>query len=218
MGSIIGFIGIPGSGKSTQIEILKAKLSGKTVLASIPAMVKNKRGFHKFLTQADIIKLNQFHYKTDASREKGELAPIELDELLFEVCLKRIFNEKTNIILDGMPRGIKQAEIFWEMAQSSHKSNFFLAHLVFPENQAANSFHRQYLRAVENKGLLQAYSELDKFRTKIKVYEGDTMAACRFLQDKAIGYFEVDCSDTKTQVAKNIFENFSRLQKQTSVS
>jgi len=95
------FLGMPGSGKGTQAELLVEKLN-------IP-IVSTGNCFRKNIKDETELGL-----KVKDILAKGDLVP---DEITFEMLKKEI--ESTDIsdglILDGYPRSIKQAELLEEI-------------------------------------------------------------------------------------------------------
>jgi adenylate kinase len=94
------FLGMPGSGKGTQAEVLASKLN-------IP-IISTGNCFRKNIKDETELGL-----KVKDILEKGDLVP---DEITFEMLKKEIESMDTSngLILDGYPRSIRQAELLKE--------------------------------------------------------------------------------------------------------
>lgn len=92
--SIICFVGLPGSGKSTQIERLRERLNSPVFhLAKINGVIH--------------LESDGVPQPIEALAGKSDLSPAELDE----VVLNQVINQPSHfVILDGFPRSPEQAE------------------------------------------------------------------------------------------------------------
>ena len=112
---VISFIAIPGSGKSTQInKLVQSKELKDVISVSIPSLYK-RRDFDitEYLTEDEKEKIKEVKEESDLSRKKGFLAPIILDEILFNLAFRLSKLGKT-VVIDGGPRGVAQAKLFMD--------------------------------------------------------------------------------------------------------
>lgn len=103
MSKNIIFFGPPGSGKGTQIDLLKHSLD------------------YEIISSGDIVrKLAQNNQNVQAQLESGELVK---DEILFGAIEKKIKETPSSVgvVFDGFPRNIRQAEALEKMLANCHR-------------------------------------------------------------------------------------------------
>ncbi len=156
MCKIISFIGIPGSGESTQIQLLTNNYKqGNYLVASIPYLVKKDGLLNSLLTEDQRVIINQSQDKINDSRLNGELAPFALDQILFNIINNNAHNYDL-IIMDVCPRGIRQAKYFWQLLDNDIKKNYYIFVLNFENNETEKSYERQFQRDLIKRGIDEA--------------------------------------------------------------
>ena len=202
MKKIVSLLGISGSGKSTQIEMLKEHYGEDVLIASVPGMIKNKNNFHSFLTEGEKVLIKSLQKEIDCTRELGMLSPIDLDILLFDVCLNRA--DQNIVIFDGCPRGNAQTILLWNKMTKSQKENYYVFILAFPDHQEEYSFYRQYFRGIEEHGVVDTYSKIQRFINKISVYNKDTLLGINFLENKTKKCITINSLSDKKKINNDI--------------
>lgn len=107
---IVSFVGPPGSGKSTQIEMAVNKLGPGSVVLSVPRLVKSSEA-KCYLNSDEAETVTRLSGEIALAKQRGELAPLIMDYILFDV-VKRVSESRRYILLDGCPRGLEQVLAF----------------------------------------------------------------------------------------------------------
>ncbi|MES2023811.1 MAG: nucleoside monophosphate kinase [Patescibacteria group bacterium] len=102
------FFGIVGSGKGTQIKLLMDFLKEKTSKETICAYPGNE--YRKLVESG-----NHVGYLIKDSMARGELQPDFLTTSIFTSILTSSLSDEKNLIADGYPRTLVQAESFEKM-------------------------------------------------------------------------------------------------------
>src|SRR5688500_1116165 len=84
----LSFLGPPGSGKTTQIRMLQARLGAHVAVASVPRLVRGEADLLEALTAAEREELDCHLQSAAEARDRGELAPLVIDRLLFEAVTR----------------------------------------------------------------------------------------------------------------------------------
>ena len=122
---VICFVGIPGTGKSTQIKEVKRMLGADRFHLGDYAKEKKKRAG------------NGGSDDNDKRRERGELLENMDEEFLNAVSQ----SSNENIILDGFPRSVEQMGRLYNFAYV-HNWKVDFVYLSFPEDQVEQSYAR----------------------------------------------------------------------------
>jgi len=178
----VAFIGPPGSGKTTQIMMLRSVLGASQVLiASVPRLMRGEPDLMALLTTDEHMELNKHLNAAHRAKEAGVLAPIQLDELLF----KSIGRASVPLVaMDGCPRGAEPARAYLKTALPIHTH---VVHLTFAPEQVHLSLARQYSREVEKRGEEAAQRRQITFLRKLLVYLDDTTHGVQLLKEAGVG-------------------------------
>lgn len=100
------FLGLPGSGKGTQIELLAKNISARVI--SIGEEIRQE------LENADL--KDPFYQQMKNRYDKGIPQP---DEVAIDIVGKRLVNNSQNVIFDNFPFSKHQAELFFKICGES---------------------------------------------------------------------------------------------------
>lgn len=204
---IVSFIAIPGAGKSTQInQIVKSGTLRNVIVLSVPALCgKRELDLTDILTKEELQIINDCKSETDEKRILGQLAPFALDTILFNVAIRLSKKGKT-VILDGAPRGLRQAKLFLHLLSEKELSSFKIVELYFKENEYKNSQDRQFYRAIKKSPLVveEAIKRITKISNKIDVFMKDTKIGLQFLKEKNIAIGRFNASESKELITSQI--------------
>lgn len=204
---VISFIAIPGSGKSTQInKLVQSKELKDVISVSIPSLYK-RRDFDitEYLTEDEKEKIKEVKEESDLSRKKGFLAPIILDEILFNLAFRLSKLGKT-VVIDGGPRGVAQAKLFMDLLPEEEKDSYKVIELYFEEKEEDMSRDRQYVRTINNQELSieDAISKIVKIPNKITVYLNDTRPGLEYLAQNGIKIGRFEATNTIEKIHEDI--------------
>lgn len=210
------FLGAPGTGKGTVSYLLKKNCNYKHLSTGNIFRNITKRNTQIAKKVRDILK-------------KGELVD---DQLTFKVLLEDLekYNlKKDNIILDGYPRNINQAEILLEYFNRHHKDlkisviNFKLPESVIIERltnrlicpKCGKSYHKIFFELKPQKewycdddGTKLIQREDDKIKSikkRLEIYNKETKPLIKYFTDRDI-LINVDVNDSSQEVYKKVFE------------
>ena len=189
---VICTLGLPGTGKSTQIkEIQKMTNAPRYHLGE----------WYKGMQQAE--------RSGDADNEersaKGELVE-GLDDNFLEMVVQ---SPDENIILDGFPRSVEQAEKLYAVADAENWDLQFV-HLSFSADQVMSSYMRQVSRSLIGSGEPLGSGEVDKKEIfgKIKRAIEQDVAAIKAvkatIQETTGSISDIDCARSPREVTKEI--------------
>lgn len=181
------FVGLPGVGKSSQIDrlanIIGAKVNHVGKLAKSIG-ISNEESVLEQKRSGDLIEYID------------EVSGLTLDQIFLENAFE---NNDQGVILDGFPRSPKQAEF---LIQELQKRNYQLKiiNLQIPENPVETSMQRQVSRD-EKKG-----NDLDYNRFFGKIQRGLNfdLEALKFLQDVGLDVINIDSSKPKQEVFEQL--------------
>jgi hypothetical protein len=125
-----------------------------------------------------------------ACRNRGELAPLELDHLLLRV-VERVRGYDF-VALDAYPRGMAQAFVF--LSRETVWGRAHLMHLRFPGDEQAWSLQRQWSRACQRRGVGWARSQMAVFERKTGVYMEDTIRGVALLREWGVPVNTLDAT------------------------
>lgn len=126
------FLGLPGSGKGTQIEILS-----KSIDASIISMGDEIRAE---LEEADMS--DPFYQQMQERYDQGIPQP---DEVIIDIVKKRMQKLEKNIIFDNFPFSHNQADLFFRLCQELDINS---PELIVIDITPETSIHRVVFRKV----------------------------------------------------------------------
>lgn len=197
MKNYFSFIGPPGSGKTTQITLLNHLLGATNIVASVPRLVRQEATLQVLLSDEERIQIQAWQNEAAIARNKGELAPIWLDALLFNV-ITRVPNT-TIVTLDGCPRGKAQAELFLQNEVVTRATT--IIQLYFPDDdEIALSLHRQYEREKLKRGRDAADNRMVVFQRKAEVYQTNTRAGLTVLGAAGIPVVRVNALESSETI------------------
>lgn len=206
---IVSFIAVPGAGKTTHIKRIQSTYSNMNIeVLSIPNIChKHTEKYIEYLSNEDIEIINKNLNKSNECRDKGILSPIELDIVMFNLAVK-LNSKDTIVILDGGPRGVRQAEIWIEVMKKNKIEGYKIVNAVFNEREEDFSKERQYLRIIKNNNLspTEALKKMMKIDSKIDVYINDTKKALCLLKENGCEVLKYNANDEFTYNSKIIDE------------
>lgn len=152
------FIGRSGSGKGTQLELLKEYLVGKYKDTPIKSIVMGEV-YREFFKERGFVQ----DIARDVSMNQGKFQPDFLTNSLFVNSAIHIIDDKSTLFFDGYPRTISQLGIIKELLEYAKHKNTVVINI---EVSRENVKERMLLRgrgddsdsAIENR-----LNEYDKF-------------------------------------------------------
>jgi adenylate kinase family enzyme len=185
----ICFIGAPGSGKTTQVNILQRNLeNAPTYVGKVTNIINLDEEILHLLTKKEIELLESMKPKTKSARMSGNLASIIYDDILFKTT-KRI-PEETMVLFEGGPRSLEIARLFLKQEHLTEESIIF--HFSFPENEYEYSLSRQVYRALINHDFDYVKKEIVRFKQKYDVYFNDTLKGLELLRNSGIPVYTIN--------------------------
>lgn len=189
---VICTLGLPGTGKSTQIkEIQKVTNAPRYHLGEWYKGMQDAEG------SGDV--------DNKERSAKGELVE-GLDDNFLEMVAQ---SPDENIILDGFPRSVEQAEKLYEVAAAENWDLQFV-HLSFSQDQVMSSYMRQVSRSLIGSGESLESGEVDKKEIfgKIKRAIEQDVAAIKAvkatIQETTGSISDIDCARSPQEVTKEI--------------
>lgn len=199
----LAFIGPPGSGKTTQIELLQTVIAPDAlVVASVPRLIRQQADLLAYLTGDEREELNALVDLARQARECGNLAPIRHDELLFEVAARSSGDDETIMVLDGCPRGRPQAQIF--LSKDCLAAQTAVVQLYFPEQEVASSLARQYARECRKRGEAAAQARRHVFQRKLEIYLRDTLPGIALLASAGVPVIRLAATLPSSEVHERV--------------
>lgn len=210
------FLGAPGTGKGTVSYLL------------------NKKNNYKHISTGnifrDLVKKNtKLGKKVREILKKGELIN---NELTFKVLLEEIekYNlKKENIILDGYPRNIEQAEILFEYFNRYHKDlkisaiNFELRNKIIIERLTnrlicpfcGKIYHKTfselkpkkewYCDDDKTKLITREDDKIKSIKKRLVIYDEKTKPLIEYFAEKGI-LIELDVNDTPNNIYEKVLK------------
>jgi adenylate kinase len=208
--NVLILIGPPGSGKGTQAEDLCKIFQLESIS---PGLI-----FRNAVTKKT--KLGKL---AKPYLQKGLLVP---DDVVSKVVFKKIKQAKSDILLDGFPRNLKQANLlkdFFAVSENDYKVVVLEIDLSAKEileritgRRACDcgiNYHLKF-KPPQQKGIcdkcrkklkIRSDSSPQVVKTRIKVYNDDTQPIIRFYKRaKDCRYRKIDGADSIDKVRKNI--------------
>lgn len=174
----VAFVGAPGSSKTTQIRMLQTALPRDAVLvASVPRLLRREPELAAALTRPMSAALDALVPDATACRDRGELAPLDVDRLLLRII--EGIDSVDLVALDACPRGVAQALVFLSRPRLIARTHVF--HLRLPGDEVAWSLRRQWERAAAAKGAAYARANVHVFERKTRVYVENTLRGIALL-------------------------------------
>lgn len=202
----VSFVGAPGSSKTTQIRMIQAALpSGALVVASVPRLIRREPDLTAGLTPPMTQALEALTAAAMACRDRGELAPLEIDRFLFRIVEQ--LRSPAVVALDACPRGVAQALVFLSRPKLAARTNLF--HLRLPGDEIEWSHRRQFERAVATKGVDYARASRDVFERKTRVYMENTKRAIALLRAMQIRVTELDARERPAEIHRQVMRHLA---------
>lgn len=200
---IVSFIGPPGCGKSTQIEFVTQSFLDEIEIVKlrVPDLIKKHPSILPYLTEKEIEIVELLTQASNQCRDNGRLSPIELDDILFNVA-ERCVEDGKHIVLDGAPRGVKQAKMYCQ--RKKLKDETVVVHLSFNNQAYENSVSRQFYRESLSRGVETAVNKIQRFRNKFHTYNTDTLKGLQILKEHEISCVEINALLSKSEVSQHL--------------
>ena len=198
---VVSFVGAPGSGKSTQIQLLSTALGPNCIVASVPKLVRRDPSLLTWTTTAERNEMEQLRLAIEHTRAAGLLAPLALDRILLN-CIWRTPPEST-VVLDGCPRGTEPARLY---CATCPRESTVVIHLTFASDEIHYSLHRQYLRAGQRVGASVPTSDTARFWQKLYVYRDETLAGLDILRSAGFRVAAMDAAAPRGVVQRLVWD------------
>jgi adenylate kinase len=203
---IIIFFGLPGSGKTTQAEIISQRFNLKFI--SLGNILREEKTQCLMSTE---IKINFL---------KGDLLP---DDFINLIAVQEIKDAKNQVILEGYPRTLKQAEFFDDYLKN-HKLKinyvffFNIDFLTLKERLEKRLYCSSCKQNYTSSEVINNQCKFDNnflkkrdddqeiiIENRIKNYQEKTNALISFYKKQDL-LFSLDAAQDKAFVTKKIFE------------
>lgn len=196
----VSFLGPPGSGKTTQIRLLQERLGERLTVASVPRLLRGQPDLVAVLSPSELAQLDGLRKPSAVARDRGELAPVEVDALLLS-AVSRL--ETPVVALDGCPRGIAQARLFLGTGFAARTT---VVELRFPDDPAVMSLRRQTERETAVRGPEYARVRRHVFESKVRVFVHDTLIGLELLDAASVPHLQIDASLPADEVHERVVE------------
>lgn len=185
------FFGIIGSGKGTQVDLLRKYLKDKN-LASDVLYTSTGAEFRK------IIDSGSFSGKiVQETLEKGFLQPDFITTSLFTNILVHGMKEGTYLIADGYPRRIAQSESFEAMMKFYDRKDIKIIYIELSEQEAMK---RNLLRG-------RADDTEEGIKKRFDEYVNNVIPAMNYFKDKEnYKIYTINGEQTREDVYKDIID------------
>lgn len=179
---MIILIGSPGSGKSTQGQLL------------------TDRGKLRWISMSDILRRQDLDEEHKAKMRAGELfsGPVVIDALDAEL---KILGDKPELILDGFPRSVDQAD--WLLAQQA-KGRFKIRTVINLTVDKKEVEKRLTKRGRED-------DEIAKIDKRIKLFDQAYKPVFKVLKDNRVKILDINANQTPQAILKDIIDGLSKL-------
>lgn len=190
------FVGRSGSGKGTQIELLKKHM----------AQVSPSLGEYHFV-MGDSLRafMKDEGYAQETIRSivnKGELVPDLISSSMFVVELLHNLKQNDNLYIDGIPRSASQAEVIISILKFYNRSNVHIVNIeVTPEE-------------VEKRMMLRGRADDTKesIASRLKFYEDTVVPAITYLKEKSgFSYLELEGNRSVEDIQKDLISYVLKL-------
>ena len=186
------FYGIVGSGKGTQVELLKNYLKDNKVSEDV-LFISTGEEFRK------IINSDSFTGKTIKDTiNKGTLIP---DFFTTSLLVKKIadnINENTTIITDGYPRTISQSQSFEELMKFYGRSDIKIIYIELEKEEAIKRMKLRGRNDDTDEGIANRFDE----------YTNNVIPSMNYFKDKEeYSIFTINGNQPIEQVHQEIINN-----------
>ncbi len=166
----IVLLGPPGCGKGTQSKLLVEKNN----------FIQLSTGY---LLRSEISKSDSdLGKKVKHLMESGELVP---DDIVIDIIMNKVEEHKNkNIVFDGFPRNLKQAEV---LDSSLENVSVKLDHAILFQIDFKILEERIYNRIIETKGSEQRKDDnSETLLNRIEVFKSSTLPIVKYYEEKGI--------------------------------
>ncbi len=186
------FFGIAGSGKGTQINLLIDFLKKNYNQDSVHAYPGNE---YRKISQSQ----KQIASSVKEIIEKGMLVPDFLTNAIFVNMLINSLNPDVNLIADGYPRTINQAESLLEQMAFFKRENIKIIYITLSEDEAMK---RNLLRG-------RTDDTEEGFKKRFAEYRINVVPSMEFLKNKGIEVIEINGEQTVEKVHQDIISSLN---------
>lgn len=189
------FIGRSGSGKGTQLELLREYLKSNNENILIKSIVMGDI-FRAFFKEPGYVQ----DIARDVSMNQGKFQPNFLTDALFVRSVIDIVDEKSILFFDGYPRNISQLEIIEELLKYVKRENPVVINIEVSRDNVKNRMLARGRGDDNEKAIESRLDEYDKFIVPmIEVLKSDSF----------FKYFEINGEGTIEEIHNNLIKSLN---------
>ncbi|HEY5588312.1 MAG TPA: nucleoside monophosphate kinase [Candidatus Paceibacterota bacterium] len=186
------FFGIVGSGKGTQVELLKKYLVENNITSDV--LFTSTGNEYRKLIGTD----SYTSERVKGNLEKGFLQPDFLTVTLFTDILIREMKEGATLIADGFPRTITQSQAFESMMKFYNRDEVKIIYIELSKEEAIKRMKLRARSDDTDEGIANRFDE----------YVNNVIPSMNYFKDKS-GYtlYEINGEQSIQDVHKEIIKN-----------
>ena len=203
MSLLMSLSGFPGYGKTTQCKLLQKYYAEKTVVLSVPMILRMDMSIKKYLSSEDIKTIGCNMEGAKLSMKKGILVNKYADELLYKVT-EKVLKKNRFVILDGSPRDTYSLELFDKLCRKSIVNQGVIIRLVssYSDDIEMSIARQKYREEYEGRDIC-----ITQLANKSKVYfKYINESLLQYIQKDGsnVQYYEINCDNKIEEVQKQI--------------